>query len=263
MGIYKKLGIRKKAIQLVELINWVRLFHLKKGIVIFCSLLKKKKEIGITIYNNKVILRNNVADIVIFKQVFFDEQYYLYNFPLSKVNRIIDAGANIGLASIYFTQYLNKPDIIAIEPESDNFVQLKKNTNPYPNIICENFAVWGNNSTVTMQNPHDNSSSFMFSEKQVLPNTQSIQAITINAILKKYEWDYVDIVKIDVEGAEKEIFSADDVANWISKTKLLIIELHDNFVSDCTKTFFSALQPFNYKAFFHHENIFIVLNHSR
>ena len=83
-----------------------------------------------------------------------------------------------------------------------------------------------------------------------------IEGMTINSLLELKKWDSVDIIKLDIEGAEKEVFSANDLS-WLNKTRLLIIELHDRYKKDCTKTVFNALNQFDYDAHFHHENIFI------
>jgi FkbM family methyltransferase len=262
MGIYKNLGIRKKALQLAELINWIRLFQLSKGLKIFNELGKKKPELIIELSNaTKIFLRNNYSDVAIFKQVFLEEQYYLYNFPLKEANRIIDAGANIGLAAIYFSRQFPDAEIISIEPELNNFQQLQKNTSNNSNIHCENAAIWGKDDLVEINNPDSLAASFMVSDKTVSINGASIPAITISSLLAKYNWDSIDILKMDIEGAEKEVFENNNAGKWLAKTRLLIIELHDNYKPNCSKTFFKALEPFEYEAVYHHENIFVHFKH--
>jgi FkbM family methyltransferase len=182
---------------------------------------------------------------------------------LNEADRIIDAGANIGLAAIYFTNIFPKATIIAIEPEVNNFHQLEKNTAPYKGIYCENAAIWGKEETVAISNPGSPSAGFMVSPAIVLINGNPIPAVPISSLMNKYNWQEVDIVKMDIEGAEKEVFANNNAFEWLSKTKLLIIELHDNYVANCSKTLFKALEPFEFEVFYHHENIFVHFNHSR
>lgn len=263
MGIYQNLGIRKVALQIGELINWIRIYHIKNGVTIFLNLLNTKREISVKWKSHPLLfLRNNQSDVYIFKQVFLDQQYRLFNFPLKSANRIIDAGANIGLAAIYFADQFPAAEIICIEPESNNFRQLQKNTAPYKNISVENAAVWSKEMSVVITNENSTlSAGFMVGETKDLLSDEAIPAITIYSLMKKYNWSDIDIVKLDVEGAEKEIFANDQAFEWLSKTKLLIIELHDNSVANCSKYFYKALESFEYEAFYHHENIFIQLKH--
>ncbi|HEY7772510.1 MAG TPA: FkbM family methyltransferase, partial [Marinagarivorans sp.] len=78
------------------------------------------------------ILRIPSSDVPTYQQVFIDREY---QFKVSKQPKVIvDAGANIGLAAIYFANQYPNAKIIAIEPEKGNFDQLTANTKPYPNI---------------------------------------------------------------------------------------------------------------------------------
>ncbi|HMT97429.1 MAG TPA: hypothetical protein PKC62_12130, partial [Ferruginibacter sp.] len=50
--------------------------------------------------NNKILIRNQPADFAVFTQVFIHKEYEV-SLP-HDVQSIIDAGANIGLAAVYF-----------------------------------------------------------------------------------------------------------------------------------------------------------------
>ena len=54
----------------------------------------------------------------------------------------------------------------------------------------------------------------------------TIPCYTLNTLLNVAEMDTVDILKIDIEGAELEIFS-NDSDSWLERIRLLIIETHD------------------------------------
>ncbi len=262
MGIYQNLGFRRLALQIVDLINWVRLYQFKEGCKIFISLLHTGSEITVTMKDqNKIYLRHKTSDIAIFKQVFLEQQYRLFQFPLKDAHKIIDAGANVGLAAVYFTHTFPEATIISIEPEMNNYRQLEKNTAPYKNIYCEHAAIWGEAASVVINNPESLSAGFMVSANTVSINGNAIPAVTIDALMNKYHWQEIDIVKMDIEGAEKEVFAGNHAFEWLSKTKLLIIELHDHYIPGCSKTLFKALEPFAFEVFYHHENIFIHFNH--
>jgi hypothetical protein len=85
-------------------------------------------------------LRDKTMDLGTYQQIFIDKEYnFIANLP---PETIIDAGANIGLASIYFANKFPEAKIIAIEPETENFELLKKNVVKYPNIIPLCAALW-------------------------------------------------------------------------------------------------------------------------
>ncbi len=257
MGIYKKIGFRNVGLKVIENINWIRLYGLKNGFRLFLSTLSTRNSkfyAKASFLKRPFELRDNESDKAIFYQVFYEKQYDLYGVDFPDAKNIIDGGANIGCASVYFSIRFPKAEIIAIEPEKNNFELLKKNTESYKNIHCVRAAIWNKNEDLSLANPEGGAAEFMFENNADKINLTS--GITISSILNLQHWDEVDILKLDIEGAEREVFSADDLS-WLKKVKLLIIELHDRYKKDCTKTVFTALNQFDYDAHFHHENIFI------
>jgi FkbM family methyltransferase len=254
MGVYKKIGVRKLALNTVNLITWIRLYGLKNGTSLSRSLATPRNgyyKVDSPLFRAPIWLRDNFSDKAIFHQVFSQRQYHIDALPGIKAERIIDAGANIGLASIFFSNLFPSAQIVAIEPQADNFNLLQKNLKPYEKVECIHAALWNKNEKINIKNPDSLAASYMVEADQF----SSIEGITIPSLLERKGWDKVDILKMDIEGAEKEIFSAP--ADWLSKVRLLIIELHDNYNPGATKTFFKALEPYEYQAHFFDENIFI------
>lgn len=257
MGLYKKLGFRNIGLRLTENINWIRLYGLSDGFKLFFSILSKKKFrffAKASFLKTPFELRDNESDKAIFFQVFYERQYDLYGIDFPNAKRIVDGGANIGCASVYFSLRFHDANIVAIEPEKNNFELLNRNVAAYKNIQTVQAAIWDKNEKLSLTNPEGGAAEFMFDSKSNLDN--SINGMMISAIMKSQGWDEIDILKLDIEGAEKEVFAATDLS-WLKKVKLLIIELHDRYKEDCTKTVFKALNQLNYDAHFHHENIFI------
>ena len=259
MGIYEKIGIRKVALKIIEYINWIRIYKYKDAVMLYKSLRKPNKSffsVYASFFNVPVKLRDNYSDRAIFMQVFFEKQYELFDVAMPDSKTIIDAGANIGLASIYFSLLFPKAQIVSIEPEENNFALLKENTRAYPNIECIKAGIWDKNEPIYITNPETLAAGFMIETDSRKNDLVMLNGVTIGTILERKKWSSIDILKMDIEGAEKEVFSAIDIS-WLSKVKLLIIELHDRYKEGTTKALFKALDQFEYKAYFHHENIFI------
>ena len=98
---------------------------------------------------------------------------------------------------------------------------------------------------------------FMIEEtNKSTPN--SIKAFTINSIMEQFSLNHIDILKIDIEGSEKELFQ-EGYESWLSKTKVLIVELHDNMRDGCSKSFFKALNNYKHHIKYKGENIYVFM----
>jgi hypothetical protein len=52
----------------------------------------------------------------------------------------------------------------------------------------------------------------------------------------------IDLLKVDIEGAEKEAF---ETCDWIRDVRCLMIELHDGFKPGCSEVVGSVMQEFS------------------
>ena len=77
---------------------------------------------------------------------------------------IIDCGANIGLASIYFKFHFPDVKIYAFEPEISNFKMLKKNVANYKDVVVFQKAIWYESANLNLMD-HSSHDSFSVKEK--------------------------------------------------------------------------------------------------
>lgn len=192
-----------------------------------------------------IIMRSLSTDKWVFKQVFVNNEY---SFRIKEQpSVIIDAGANTGMASIYFANKFPDAKIIAIEPENGNYSILLKNTSSYPNITPIKAALWNKEGIISVIDIGLGSWGFITEEQTNsntnIDDTNSVKAITINSILNRFGIDKIDILKIDIEGAEKEVFS--DSAKWLDKTETIIAELHDRMKPGCSRVFYANSNGFD------------------
>jgi len=69
--------------------------------------------------------------------------------------------------------------------------------------------------------------------------------VTIPGLMSQYGLTRIDLLKLDIEGAEKELFAA--ASDWIDKVDAIAIELHDRFKRGCSQAFYNATASFPYE----------------
>lgn len=231
-------------------------------ILIFRMLYLNKRHSKIISFNlkglkNKLYLRTQTSDFMCFDDVLLNQSY---NLDITDAEWIIDCGANIGLATIFFNLKFPEAKIVAIEMEEGNFSILEKNTLKNENVYLENAAVWSNALEHLVVEDGNKEWGYMVSTEEKGRASKHIKAITINDIVKKYSIQTIDILKIDIEGAEKEIFKKGVYEDWLKITKVLIIELHDRLNPGSSMQFFEAITKYNFRLEISGENLIFIRN---
>jgi len=221
---------------------------------IFLKLYRRiKRRIYRTYYSIKfpgLIIRKNTSDWKAFKQVFILKEY---DFPVSfEPKFIIDGGANVGYASLFFAKKFPSAKIYAIEPEESNFSVLKSNIVKFKNLTAIKAGLWPRKAYLKVLDTGLDKWGFV--TKEVGPDDYDVQTITIGEILGRSGYDEIDILKLDIEGAEKELFS-ENYQPWLGRVKVLVIELHDRMKDGCSSAFYSATKKYNFSETKRGENI--------
>lgn len=248
--------MRNLGLQFIKLISLIRYYQFIPGLKIFIDLLFVRNKfyiINSAVFANKIYLRPDQSDPFIFEQIFCEQQYN-YNQPNeASIKWIIDAGANIGLAAIYFSKKYPNAKIISLEPDSENFKLLKKNTLNYPNVICLNVALWHKEEDLAIANIEEKSAGYIM-ESLTSKSSHTIKSKTIIGIMKEYKIDTISILKIDIEGSEKELFQFNS-HEWIPHCNTIITELHDWLKEGTSKIFFKEMSFYNWLTYVKGENI--------
>lgn len=218
------------------------------GLTNSCKIFFNRTEsIYIPLIGKYIKLRPRSSDIIVYKQIFVWEEY---KFPVRfKPTVIIDGGGNIGLSALYFSAKFPDARVFVLEPDAENFQVLRENTADNPKIIPIETALWGSNISFKTE------SSAGFWGTQIHEDESGKRALTIPDLMRQFDLEMIDILKLDIEGAEKDLFQS-DVA-WLERTRMIVIELHDFMMPDCSKIFFSAIKNLNYSLDICGENIVI------
>lgn len=207
-------------------------------------------------YKSPFYLRPKTSDAHVFEHVFLDTEYELKIQGLDP-RLIIDGGANIGSTSVYFANLFPNATIIAVEPDAHNYSILLRNTKPYANIVPVQGAIWNYNTSLKIQNPNDASWSFRMEEAANTGNGELIKAYTVSDLIHMSKKDKVDILKLDIEGGEKELFDS-NYEIWLDKVHIVIAELHDRLVEGCSNSFYKAITKYRFKQFLKGWNVIII-----
>jgi FkbM family methyltransferase len=192
--------------------------------------------------SKKVHLRLGTTDVAAYEHVFIDDEY---GFSLARSpSVIIDAGANIGMSAVYFSTQYPDATIVAIEPEPSNFDVLKKNAKLFPKIIPVNAALWNRDGVLQLQDGGGGHWGIRVVDNMTSSGS-GIRAMTLTSLLDELQIGKVDLLKVDVEGAECEVF--ENVSPWISKVSVICAELHDRFRPGCSTIFEAATAEFPIK----------------
>lgn len=253
--------MRSIGYNIINLVQLLRFFGVKEGLVIFIKIMMSKKNETICFsskkFSNKVEIRKFTSDLPIFYQVFGELQYDINFFLKYKPTRIIDAGSNVGYSCLYFATAFPESKIVGIEPEKRNFTQLKNNTIAYKNITLYNAALWHETTMLKIKDDKDWSASFEVQKSEA--NEGDLKSVTISQVMDAAKFDEIDILKIDIEGAEYQLF-LNNPEIWLEKTRCLIIELHDQLMHGTSKVFFSAMANYDWTTYIKGENIICFRN---
>jgi FkbM family methyltransferase len=164
---------------------------------------------------------SNAPEMLVIKEIFAEGVYEVPQ-PPREARIIVDLGANIGAATAFFLERFPSARVVAVEPDPATYRKLAANLGLEPRVTLIHAAVMGQPSTHA-----DLFASKASWDSRVVPEprreTVRVPAGTLEQILQRIGVGRVDILKIDVEGMEHEIFASPGPQD---SAKLLIGEVH-------------------------------------
>lgn len=174
-----------------------------------------------------LICRLQSSDRYAFAQVFIHKQYACPE-PAIPPRYIVDCGAYVGYASVYLLHRFPDAKVVAIEPDRRNHEILVRNLAPYgTRAVPMLAAVWSHEVGLNLH-PYSTEKGDEWGtqvQESAAGETPDVAAVDIVWLLNQSPHGYIDILKIDIEGAEEVVF-AQRYERWINHVGTIMIELH-------------------------------------
>lgn len=182
---------------------------------------------------------------------------YVKTFTDTNAALILDLGANIGVASNYFS--LSFPDalIVAVEPSSKNLALLRTNTEKRPRVTVVHGAAGASGGKVELYDSGAGNNAFRtFGDPS--QKSETVDCFSVQELIAMYPDSTPFMIKIDIEGAEKNLFASN--IGWIDDFKVIVVETHDWMLPGqaVSSNLLSALGGRNRDLIFQGENLFSV-----
>jgi FkbM family methyltransferase len=228
-------------------------FGFNSGLLIYLRLkIFKNNSVNIPGLPEPVYLRTGTSDLHTFREIFLREEYSIKLPFVPKT--IIDAGANIGFTTLFFHRAYPSAKIVLLEPDGENFKTLKQNTSGYPNLYPLQSALFNRIGEIMIVDEGHGIRGFMAREISDGQKGHTMPCTTLVELMSNHNLTEIDILKMDIEGSELEVFQHQP-EKWLPKVKCLIIELHDRMKPGCSKAVFQAVSRHNFEFSIKGENL--------
>ena len=186
------------------------------------------------------------SDIDVFSQIFrFKEYACLKDIPSPRL--ILDLGANVGYSSAFFLSCFPLASVTAVEPDPASFEILRKNLAQYgERARLVRGAVWSRNGRLKLLRAAFGDRREWATQVIASPDpddTGIVEGFDIPTLLGLSSAESIDLLKIDIERSELELFDS-TYREWLPKVRNICIELHGD---DCREAFMRALEGFDFE----------------
>ncbi len=166
------------------------------------------------------------ADVGVLYEQFGAEVYDAATPPDAQLEAIVDLGANIGSATIALARKHPAARFVCVEPAAETRTILEANLSRN-GIPAEVFgvAVVGHSGRYRLETGRHPGMNRVSTD-----HAGEIDGITLAELLDRACVQTVDFLKIDIEGAERELFET--ASSWGLRVRTLVAELHDGFSAE-------------------------------
>lgn len=176
-----------------------------------------------------LLCRAGASDREVFGQIFIEREYSCLD-GLRDVELVVDCGANVGYSAAYFLTRFPGCRVIAVEPDAASHAVLAANLVPYGDrAMVIRSAVWSRPTGLRISEEiFRDGREWATQVRACRPGEEpQMMAVDLGMLLRESGAERISILKVDIEGAEAEVF-ATNTTGWLPRVDNIVIELHDD-----------------------------------
>lgn len=163
---------------------------------------------------------SDASELEVLRNVFVEEEYRLPGGD--PVRTVVDLGSHVGLSVLWFRALYPDARIVAVEPHPETFRRLRRNVGHLPHVELVHAAV-GDSDGPRALFASDQSWAASLRRRPPLDRVQQVACRRLDDVLAELGVESVDVLKVDIEGAEHEVLSTFE---GLSRVRTLVCEYH-------------------------------------
>jgi FkbM family methyltransferase len=192
------------------------------------------------------VLTAGVADrseLLVIDEVFAKREYELRE--VEDARTVVDLGANAGMSVLWFKARFPAARVIAVEPHPETFARLQANTGHLDGVELVQAAVSDRDGSLELHVGADSWGAGMHAARGTT-GTISVRALTLDRLLDEHGLDEVDVLKVDIEGAEVGVLRT---TRALDRVRTMVFEFHQEHTDVRLRDLLDELEGFDVVAF--------------
>ena len=183
----------------------------------------------------------NATELEILREVFLDGHYEVPT-DMPPPQTIVDLGSNIGVSILFFHALFPEARILGVEPDSATYLRLRTNVSRLHNVDTVNVAVAG----AAGRREFHRAEQSPLSRFGTGSGGTTVAVVSLDGLLRDQSMESVDLLKIDIEGAETEALQAFE---GLTSVKGILGEFHGRQSGVRPSDFFGLLTDFDIETY--------------
>jgi FkbM family methyltransferase len=186
-------------------------------------------------------LRTTSGDLFVLYEIFVTRCYAVPGTILADVKTIVDLGANVGLATLFYAERFKRARFVCVEPNPRNVSLLRKNVAWLGDrVVVVDGAVRSWPGTGSFDDTR-----WSWGGQLHPGGARAVRCFTMDEITTLARLDRIDLLKVDIENGVEDLFEANN--RWLDSVRLIVVELTaryplEQFARDVTPFGFRVLR---------------------
>ncbi len=198
-------------------------------LLFFSRFSDKERKLNIKSMNRQIVYRGKTDRKTLYP--LYSRDFIINDTPAHPIKTIVDAGANIGDQTIRFRHFYPGARIVAVEPEPGNCDILRKTFHDDSSVAIVEGALWKSSQDLALQIGESSVAHSVGAVDGATATGGTVRAYSVPDLMRDQGLAEIDLLKLDVEGAELDIF--ENAGDWIDRVNAVVFEPHDRMRHGC------------------------------